>query len=307
MRFAEHQTFYIREGWLFKGMAAVVEAESKGQLPTIFLDDDAPERMGIGRNMVRALRFWMQATGITNEKKEQNRFVQHLTSFGNLVWRYDRYLENEPTLWLIHYHLACSEDKATTWYWFFNHFAPVVFDDRSFLEALARWVMTVEPDKKIAQSSIKKDVFCLLKTYLPDNELHTPENLIESPLAQLNILSQVEYGPHKRYRLEQIDPVHLDPLVLLYVIVDRQMRVRPEVHQVRLSQVLREPMNAGRVFNLTTALLGDLLAELNKHHPDWRVQFVRTSGLDHLTLPQVEPLEILDRFYTEQIGLPEVA
>lgn len=306
MRFGEHQTFHIREGWLFKGMAAIVEAEAEGQLPTIFLDDDAPERMGIGRNMIRALRFWMQATGLAIEKKEQNRSVQYLTAFGKLVWIYDRYLENETTLWLIHYHLACSQDTATTWYWFFNEFAPVTFDEQSFLEALSRWVITSKSDKKVAQSSLKKDANCLLKTYLKDNQSHTPENLIESPLAQLNLLNEVEDGLHKRYRLERLDPTHLDPLVFLYVIANRQAQARPGIHQVRLSQILREPMNAGRVFNLTTAALGELLSELNKQHADWNVQFIRTAGLDQLNLPEVEGLEILNRLYTERVGAPEV-
>ena len=306
MAFGEHQTFHIREGWLFKGMAAIIDAEARQQLPTIFLDDDAPERMGIGRNMIRSLRFWMQATGLTIETKEQNRSVQHLTPFGEIVWKKDRYLENEATLWLIHFKLACSQDKATTWYWFFNHFSPAIFDEYLFIEELSRWVIALEPDKKVAQSSIRKDVNCLLKTYLSDNELHTPENLIESPLAQLNILSQIENGPLKRYRLERLDPIRLDPLILLYVIIDRQLQARPGIYQVRLSQVLREPMNAGRVFNMTTTVLSDLLSELNKQYPELNVQFIRTAGLDQLTLPQIEPLEILNRFYNEQISSPEI-
>ena len=62
MGFAKHETFYIREGWLFKGMEAIKKAEAGGHL-NIFLDNDAPERLGIGQNMVRAQRFWMQATG----------------------------------------------------------------------------------------------------------------------------------------------------------------------------------------------------------------------------------------------------
>src|SRR6266704_1925676 len=106
MGFAKHETFYIRAGWLFKGMAAIKRAEDAGHLPTIFLDADAPERLGIGQNMVRALRFWIQATGLAEERFEERQRVQHLTPFGELVWEYDRYLENTTTLWLLHYHLA---------------------------------------------------------------------------------------------------------------------------------------------------------------------------------------------------------
>src|SRR5574341_1496871 len=122
MPFAKHETFHIREGWLFKGMSAIKTTEAEGRLPTIFLDRDAPEQLGIGRNMVRALRFWMQATGLAKEQLEDHYATQRLTSFGEWVWQHDRYLEDETTIWLIHYHLACSRDQATTWYWFFNHF-----------------------------------------------------------------------------------------------------------------------------------------------------------------------------------------
>ena len=284
MAFAKHETFYVREGWLFKGMAAIKKAEEEGHLPTVFLDDDAPERLGIGQNMVRALRFWMQATGLTEEKLERQR-VQRLTPFGERVWEYDRYLENDATLWLLHYHLACSEVLATTWYWFFNHYAPSIFDEGSCLESLHNWVISKYPDQEIALGSLKRDIDCLLQTYLMSKTFHTPEELTESPFSRLRILSRIEEDHQKRYRLERLDPSRLHPLILLYVLVGRQSMMRKGTFQVGLSEVLREPMNAGRVFSLTTTAMSDLLAELNKDYPDLQVRFVRTAGLDQLTLP----------------------
>src|SRR6266700_8008034 len=279
MPFAKHETFYIREGWLFKGMAAIKKAENEGHLPSIFLDEDAPERLGIGQNMVRSLRFWMQATGLTEEKLERQR-VQRLTSFGEQVWINDRYLENDATLWLLHYHLACSEVHATTWYWFFNHYAPSIFDDQHCLESLHNWVISKFSEQEIAIGSLKRDVDCLLQTYVASKTSHTPEELTESPFSRLRILIRAEDNHQKRYRLERLDPSRLHPLVLLYVLLDRQSNVRKGTSQVGLSDVLLEPMNAGRIFSLTTTALSDLLAELNKDYPDLSVLFVRTAGLD---------------------------
>ncbi len=86
MYFAKHETFYIREGWLYKGMAAIKAAETENELPTIFLDQDGPERLGMGRNMVRSLRFWMQATGLADEDRaDQGRTIHRLTEFGEWV------------------------------------------------------------------------------------------------------------------------------------------------------------------------------------------------------------------------------
>jgi Protein of unknown function (DUF4007) len=305
MAFAKHETFYIREGWLFKGMAAIKNTEGEGKLPTIFLDADAAEKLGIGQNMVRSLRFWMQATGLAEEKLEDRQRVQRLTSFGELIWQYDRYIEDSATLWLLHYHLACSQDHATTWYWFFNHFAPSTFDEINCLDALHNWVINNYPDQEIASGSLKRDIDCLLQTYLPVKTSRTPEELTESPFSRLHILSRMSDDRGRRYKMERLDSIHFHPLILLHVLFDRQLKVRNNALQVGLSDVLREPLNAGRVFSLTTTVLSDLLAQLNKDYQDWRIRFVRTAGLDMITLPILEPNDILTRYYVERASRHE--
>ena len=298
MHFAKHETFHIREGWLFKGMNAIKEAERNNALPTIFLDRDAPERLGMGRNMVRSLRFWMLATGLAEEVIEERKTVQRLTPFGERVWHSDRYLENDGTWWLIHYQLATSREQATTWYWFFNHFAPGTFEIEACREALENWVITTEAERRVASSSLKKDIDCFLRTYTTSKSSKTPEDLIESPLSRLGLLQKVIDGAQKLYRLERLrlERHALPPLILLYVLVDRQEKSRTS-RQVGLNQVLREPCNAGRVFNLTTTMLVELLAEIKRVEPRWQVQFVRTAGLDQLTLPACNTDDILARYY----------
>lgn len=307
MSFAKHETFHIREGWLFKGMAAIKEAEGQGRLPTIFLEKDAPERLGIGRNMVRALRFWLQATGLTYERLEERQAVQRLTDFGEWVWANDRYLDDMATLWLVHYHLVCHKDQATTWYWFFNHLAPITFDVESTLAALKLWVINDQPEQVLAENSLQKDINCLIRTYLVSQKPVTPEELTESPLARLGLLNQVNNGTPARYRLERPNAENIHPLVLLYVLIDRQRQTRPGSWQVNLSRVLREPMNAGRVLNLTSSTLTDLLTMLKQFYPEWTVQLVRTAGLDELNLPAVEVSEILVRYARETIPILEAA
>ncbi len=309
MSFGKHETFHIREGWLFKGMAAIKEAEYKGQLPTIFLDKDAPERLGIGRNMVRALRFWMQATGLAEEQLAERQRVQRLTDFGEWAWEHDPYLDDEATLWLIHYHLVCSLAHATTWHWFFNYFSPSTFDINTCTEALKSWIPSGYHGKTVAEQTLKKDVSCLVRTYLPSQNTDTPENSIESPLARLRLINQFDTEQGIRYRLEQSDPTRLHPLLVLYVLLDqhRQLHTDNQNLQVGLHQVLREPMNVGRTFNLTTAGLTDLLDALNKKYPHLQVRFTRTAGLDQLTLPNFSPSEILNIYVQERTPFQEVA
>ena len=98
MKFRAHDTFAIRKGWLHKGMRHVVNT------PRISVDKDINpmDEFGIGANMVKALRYWLQATGLTEENTGNNR-NQYISPFGEEVWANDPYLEEDGTLLLIHY------------------------------------------------------------------------------------------------------------------------------------------------------------------------------------------------------------
>lgn len=291
MPFAKHETFHIREGWLFKGMDAVSRDS------TIFLARDASERLGLGKNMVRALRFWMTATGLTEEYRENRRTHQRLTvPFGQLVWKHDPYLEEEGTLWLLHYHLIRNQNGATAWYWFFNCFSQPVFDQNSFVSVLQSWVIS-NKGKPISENSLKRDFDCLVHTYLPNRHTRSPEDLIECPLAQLGLLAEADNGQARRYRLLRLDSARIHPLVLLYVLLRWQQHHQPDARQVGLAQVLREPANAGRVFNLNTAGLSNGLIRLSDEYPDLSVRLTRTAGLDQLTLPTAPADKVLTRYY----------
>jgi len=116
MKFRAHDTFFIRKGWLAKGVKHVQKN------PAVFLGRDGENPMdtlGIGANMVKALRYWLQAVGITEENKHRE---QVFTPLGKIIIRCDPYFEELGTLWLLHYRLASSRDHATAWWWFFNEF-----------------------------------------------------------------------------------------------------------------------------------------------------------------------------------------
>jgi len=301
--FAKHETFYIRDGWLNKGIDAI------RLKPHIFLDDAAPEELGLGKNMVRALRYWMQASGIATEKFIDRRTAQVLTPFGTLLSDFDPFQELDGTLWFLHHNLISNRELTTAWYWFFNHYVPTRFAYRDFETRIRAWLNTQieEEDRKIADSSLRKDFDCLIKTYLPSLRGSSPEDVLESPLVALGLLSMYverdeETGKNIRlYRLEAGSPDNIHPLVLLYVLLKAQQSGdRHEARQVGLQVVLRESSNVGRTFNIKPTDFEDLLSLLNDQYPEWRVQLTRTGGLDQLTLPLVPAEEVMQQYYMEQ-------
>jgi hypothetical protein len=94
MKFSGHETFTIREGWLYKGMELVQNN------PTLFKDNiPCADALGVGTNMAKSIKHWLQVTGLTESiatKPGELRF----TDFGRLIWKYDPYFTDQGTWWL---------------------------------------------------------------------------------------------------------------------------------------------------------------------------------------------------------------
>lgn len=292
MRFARHETFHLREGWLTKGLRKVI-AEG---LPNIFLRKDAIEHLGIGSNMVRSLRFWMQATGVYEEVKENGKVVQRATRFGELVYRYDSYLEDEMTLWLLHYHLVRDSRYATTWYWFFNHCEYREFDESIFLAMLENWVQ--EQGGQVARGSLKRDFDCFLNTYLVSKYQgeSNPEDNLGCPLRELGIL-EFSDERNRRYRVTRRPVVEMPEELFYFCLLDHMKAM--ERRHVTIDELLYSPGSLGRVFALGLPELLQVLEMLQ--HRDY-LYLTRTAGLNNVTLLEIrEPQEILEEYYRREM------
>ena len=111
MKFRAHDTFAIRKGWLNKGLRNIEKA------PDVFISkqNNPMDVLGIGANMVKSLRYWLQATGLTVEPNSGKR-TQSLTPIGEIIYNNDPYFEETGSLWLVHYGLATNLEDATSWY-----------------------------------------------------------------------------------------------------------------------------------------------------------------------------------------------
>ena len=83
-RFSGHETFPCRYAWLPKAYRAIQKNANA------FSDEEeAMVELGVGKNMARAIRFWVQATGIAEPREEGG---YQITKFGqNLL--------DEETAW----------------------------------------------------------------------------------------------------------------------------------------------------------------------------------------------------------------
>lgn len=271
MKFRAHDTFFIRKGWLSKGMKYVCNK------PDVFVDkNDSPmDVLGIGSNMVKALRYWLQTVGLTTEPKSGHR-TQCFTNLGKAIFEHDRFIEETGTLFLLQYKLASNKEEATAWYYFFNEFTMSEFTKEDFVASLQNFVLMSEPTASVAIRSLNDDFTCIINTYLPKfrsgSPRNNPENNIDCPFGELglvDVLSKVR----RTYKKTIPSVASINPWVALAVIQE-QAKGRKEIG---LNELLTAPCNIGKVFNLDAISMLDLLRVVEKLG---EIKIIRTAGLD---------------------------
>lgn len=88
--FSGHESFQCRQLWLKKGYHFVNKKKS-------YNNDDAVVELGVGKNMVSSIRFWMKAFNLLTPTDELTDFSHRLLSDDG----YDPYMEDEGTLWFL--------------------------------------------------------------------------------------------------------------------------------------------------------------------------------------------------------------
>lgn len=286
MKFRGHETFYIRRNWIPKGIKNIIKD------PNVFMgtDENPMDILGIGSNMVKSLRYWLQALGISSENTTGKR-KQTLTELGKIIYENDPYLQEEGTLWLLQYKLATNKDLATSWYYFFNEFSLNEFTKEELEEALKVYILRNE--MTISDRVIEDDVSCLINTYFlkdrTEKRKENPEDNIKCPLEELNLIGLVN-KKDKIYKKNIIDSNNIDPFIAFAIIKDQAK----EDKEIKIS-LLQEKNNIGKIFNLEITGILNLLRKLEKMN---YIKVVRTAGLDIIKIEtDIEFLEIVEKYY----------
>lgn len=289
MKFRAHETFFIRKGWLSKGMERVVARED------LFVSkkDNPMDVLGIGSNMVKSLRYWLQAVGLTSEPSKGKR-VQHLTPLGQVIYDNDRYIEETGTLYLLQYELAKQKEEATAWYFFFNEFSMSEFTKEDFVQSLQNYILMNGEGETAALRSLNDDFSCIINTYLPRYKSNpdkvSPENNIDCPFGELGLVD-IANRKKKTYKKSIPGAKTFNPWVVLAVIAD-QANGRDEIG---LNDLLNSPFNIGKVFNLDAVTMIDILHEVEQIGA---IKIIRTAGLDIIHLNEdYDFIECVRQFY----------
>ena len=247
--FARHETFHPRYGWFRKAYAA-----TKCD-PHIFIREDAPALIGVGKNMVRAIRFWGLAAKLIDEDRPSGwvptKFGHAL--FGKSGW--DPYMEDPGTLWLLHWQLLAPPSLLPVWWIAFNEFHAVEFTDEVLDHAVTVGLDSVGEWKKPHPSSVRKDVNALLRTYAPAERSkrsgHSIDDRLDCPLRELGLIRRSQATGSYRFVLGE-KPT-LPPAIVSYAVLDYLAYTKTGGNTATLSRLAHEPGAPGHAFKLTEA------------------------------------------------------
>lgn len=293
MRFRGHETFSIRKGWLNKGIKNVEKN------PSIFIskEENPMDIFGIGSNMVKSLRYWLQATNLTSEPTSGKR-TQTLTKLGKIIYANDQYFEEIGSLWLIHYELATNKDFATSWYILFNKLDSIEFNEDDFYRKVKKYVTMIDFNKIPALRTVNDDFKCIINTYFSKTRLSdakvNPEDNVSCPLTELGLIDYVTTANGMRVYRKVTPNIDNIPNTIAMAILIKSANGKKEI---KISTIQNGENNLGRVFNLDTISLLNLLyrLEIQKY-----IKVVRTAGLDLIRiLTDMSYLDCIEKYYIE--------
>lgn len=262
--FGRHETFHPRWGWFSK---AVFEGKTN---PYVFQQNNAPLLLGVGKNMVRAIRYWGEASTLLKEVKppKERLAAASPTRRGAALLDpevgADPYLELTGSLWLLHWWMlqpAPYSMVPLAWY-AFNAFRPQEFSPSDLEQAFFEECLKGSGDWKPVQTTLTRDSSCFLRTYVASAASQI-DDALDAPLRQLGLLRAIP-GQKRRYRFQS--PSWIAPEVVLYCCADFLLNIHHSASTATLARLAQEVNSPGRILKTREEQLISSLSHSSLSH-----------------------------------------
>lgn len=284
--FQGHDTFPCRTSWLKKGYDFIERGRG-------FTDADAVVQLGVGKNMVTAIRYWLRAFGLTDDADTLLPVAHELLGAHGL----DPYTEDEATLWYLHYRLVRT-GRASLYHFVFNELRKEGF---SFSRGQLRQFVVrrcAERNYPINDNTLDSDLTVLLRSYVPasrSNKEGRPDIEEESTglLQELGLLTVSNTDDGTRYHSENRERPELPWPVVLRVILENPAWG----DTISFADLEAAPDSPGLVFALNEKGLFAKIKEMMARFPA-AVVYSSTAGNRVLTLKrELLPANVLLEHY----------
>jgi hypothetical protein len=282
LTFSGHESFQCRNLWLKKGYDFVKSKKS-------FNSEDAVVHLGVGKNMVISIRFWMRAFNLLTAEDKLTDFAHKLLADNG----YDPYIEDEGTLWLLHYQLL-KRGFASAYTIVFNELRreKIEFTRENFIAFIKRKSET-EKSFTINEKTLFEDFSVLTKMYLrSDAHAKDKDDTFSGLLTELDLIKAVSKGKQEYLVIENNERAEIPDEIILYAILDNEQFEA----SISLNSIEMNPNSVGSAFAINRSGLLYKIESLTRKFK--YLVFNDQAGVKELQFKKKPLAEtILDRYY----------
>lgn len=277
-KFSGHESFPCKTLWLKKGYDFVANGND-------FNSPDAVITLGVGKNMVASIRYWLKVFGITNPDGSISKIGNYL--FSDKTGK-DKYLEDLATLWLLHFNIVFLQE-ATLYNWFFCGLQRerAQFDRNQVLTFVKLHMIETSKQNLFNENTVKKDVAVLLQNYSLPRKVSSNEDF-SSILIDLELIRQNTEGKDYYFNVEGKRKVTKE--VFMYGLLNLKDNDNTIAYETIHEQL-------GLLFCMNDAETIDMLKELVKIYPKYMI-YSDVAGIRQIQfIGELDPFKVLDDYY----------
>ena len=293
LQFSGHDSFVCKHLWLKKGYDYLLDSKS-------FSSESAVVDLGVGKNMVNAISYWLKSFGLIDEKGKPNELAQYI--FGKRTGA-DPYIENLGTIWLLHYKLI-ETNKASIYNLVFNQFRKgrSEFTKEQLLTFIKR-LLDSERLKGFNANTVNTDIGVFFRSYLKpyykESKIDIEEDfsslLIDLDLISVHKAENAEGKLVDWYKIENKPQVDLPAEIVLFSILDN-----PEYGKsISFKDLLTGYNSPGVIYAINE---GGLLSKIEKITACYKsITFTESAGVRELQFRRtINKYDVLNAYYSQK-------
>jgi hypothetical protein len=279
--FSGHESFQCRHLWLKKGYDFSLKEKS-------FHAEDAVVELGVGKNMVASIRYWMKAFNLLTSDDKLTAFAHKLLADDG----WDPYLEDEASLWLLHYQLV-KHSYASIYSIVFNELRreKIEFTKENIISFIKR-KSEAEKTFQVNEKTLNDDFSVLLRMYLRPDTSKEKEDSFSGLLAELDLVKSYSKGKDDYFIVENGERDEIPDEVLLYAILDGGAFDL----SVNLNNIEHDYNSPGAIFALNRSGLISKIESLTEKFSE--LVYNDSAGIKELQFKKKKtPTAIMNQYY----------
>jgi hypothetical protein len=292
LQFSGHDSFICKNLWLKKGFDYLSTNGS-------FTDELAVVHLGVGKNMVTSINYWLRAFGLFDNNNKLTDLSKFIFDSKKGV---DPYVESLGTVWLLHYSLV-KTGKASIYHLFFNEFRKGRFEfTKEQLFNFIRRKIEMEANWSFTSNTISSDIGVFIRNYLkPDykgSKIDVEDDfaslMIDLDLMETYQSDNAEGKSVEWYRVENKQRIDLPFQIVLFSILDNENYG----NSISFKELLSGMNAPGSVFAITDEGLYQKVEQITAKYKD--IIYTESAGVRELQFKKKpNKWDVLHEYYKD--------